>query len=612
MPGLQELLDQYGIPTTAPQEAAPGNPLAVPTGGQTEDVETPVNDALGGEIAGLRRLMQSAREAAENTPDKRAEKIYKDKIRSMFGVKLGEKNPKWKSILRGLGQGFIDFGLGYSGQPGLKGQARQQAMEEYKAENAVLGREGMGALAPLVNLAGQESRAKTAAAKQELAERFQSFKENELTAKGKLHFQRAKLFESQGKLNEARAELALANVEKTQAQTQDIGKTGVMREIEALKRGDISHTDLANRSGAISAGQTIGKGIEGPQQTNREVVVPNPLTGQMETRWLSTIRQPKGNPGAAQQFLDRLKGSTETTPAAPPAAPPSIPGNAPTVENAIPNAVPVSETPKATAAPRANGNPASKAIQATTNAALQNGTRTLGVMTPKAAEKFKDLQDISENMKSINEAMFGAATEYDEKGRSTGNRYTGLFGKLINTIDRSGGNQSTQAAAFKEANDRAFNLHRKLITGAGAGWKELDFLKARFPTWGEAWTADNFETSLQKALVLHFTSQKHLWNFEKQGIDPLRLAATYNGEKMVQRVDDILARYKELNAKIPTAPDSRRKEMIAGFKKYLEQKLDGRDMFDAAWTEANGRIAPPDGVKPTAAPAKRRIRIEVP
>ena len=134
------------LPSLPSEEAA----IATPTN------EVPNNQAAYSEI--LRQfapLAPKAFQAATKLPSERTEDIYKEKIRKMFGVKLGEKNPKWKSILRVLGEGALDIGSTRYGGPTIYGAARKQALEDYKAENDVLGKESTSILTRMGQAAQQ-------------------------------------------------------------------------------------------------------------------------------------------------------------------------------------------------------------------------------------------------------------------------------------------------------------------------------------------------------------------------------------------------------------------------------------------------------------------------
>jgi hypothetical protein len=559
-------------------------------------------------------LIAASRNAALLTPDKREEEIYKDKIRQMFGVKLGEKNPKWRSGLRGIVEGLDSLAAGYNRTPTIREKARKQAEADYKLENEVLGKDSTATLARMGQAAQQANLANIAKMKTEALKINQQAKLDAAKDPNNPKVQEiaAKIAESatRGDLNAAKTYKLQLDGELVKKKTELAGTPPLIQTLKAL-RGDPelakfeAERDANKAVGSAAARALFGAGGQG-STTVSEKLVPNEQTGRMERETTTSTRTPNAvtNRGTAAEALTRLGAKLPGTEASPGA--PVQSGAAPDNSNAAPV---VSESK--IVVPRATGsNPASKAISAQERSVANIPPAQVARMTPTAGKKYYDLQNMSNTMKRINETMFGAGTTFDAKGQSVGDRYTGVGGTLLNMLDRASGDQNTNAAMFKEANDQAFNLHRHFITGAGAGWKELDFLKDRFPSWMTPWTADNFDTSLQKALILHYTMQKQLWNFEKAGLAPETLGKIFDGDKMVQRVDEILGKYKELRAKIPTAPTDQRKKLVSQFQSLLKEKLDGRDMFDSALAQAQGKIP---GTAPVAPPqpARKRIRIEV-
>lgn len=559
-------------------------------------------------------LIAASRNAALKTPDKREEELYKQKIQQMFGVRLGEKNPKWRSALRGITEGLDSLAAGYNRTPTIREKARRQAQEDYKLENEVLGKDSTAALARMGQAAQQANVANIQKMKIEASKLAQQAKLDAAKDPNNPKVQEiyAKIAESasRGDLNAAKTYKTQLDGMLTQRKTEITGVPTLIQTLQKLK-GDPElaqfekERDVNKAAGSAAARALFGIGGQGSTTTSTKNVM-NERTGFVEPETTTSVRTPNSTSSrpAAAEFLRRagiaVPGDTPSPGA------PMQPGASDASANGTPT---VSETK--IVLPRATGsNPASKAISTQERNVAAIPPAQIARMTPTAGKKYHDLQNMSNTMKRINETMFGAGTTFDTKGQSVGDRYTGVGGTILNMMDRAAGDQNTSAAMFKEANDQAFNLHRHFITGAGAGWKELDFLKDRFPSWMTPWTADNFDTSLQKALILHYTMQKQLWNFEKAGLPPETLGNIFDGDKMVGRVDEILGKYKELRAKIPTAPAGQRKALVSQFQNLLKEKLDGRDMFDSALAQAQGKI-PGTEAKTPPPPARKRIRVEV-
>jgi hypothetical protein len=473
MGGMLETLSKLGLqmPSGEPEPTPPFMPPADP---RQEAVES------------LIPMIDQMRSAAVKTPQMREEEIYKKKIKDMFGVKLGEKNPKWKSILRHLGETALDVGSTRVGAGTIRGGARRQAEADYKAENEVFGREGMGALGSIVRSLGQDkiaaSKTAQAAAKLENDKIKHDLAARKLNQAGEKLVIDAKRAEDLGNVAEATALWRRAMAESAPL-TPEIKLGKALTENPELGnvlnkyRGQGAYLNQLGKN-AAGGGKSGGGGI-----TTTIRKVPNEATGLMQDETTTSIRQPfssgtntgESRAEAARQGI--IPGSTIPNPVSPGA--PTSPGAAPQVADASPGSptgplpVPIPKAPpQSVFKQKIPGNSSLADSASKVRSRLEDGD--LARFTPTAGKKYQELMGVAEDVAGINDAIWGAGTKFDKAGQSVADRYSGITGKLMNLWDRSSGDLATSAQFFKEVNDRATNAYRHLITGAGAGWKEIE------------------------------------------------------------------------------------------------------------------------------------------
>lgn len=534
-------------------------------------------------------LVAAAREAALKTPKDREKEVYKQKIQEMFGVKLGEKNPKWRSVLRGVGEGLDALGAGYHGTPTIREKARRQAETDYKLENEVLGKDSTATLARMGQAAQLAGKAEVEKAKLEqartLAEAKAADAKSPLTPKGKMLLAQAEELHKRGNYNDAGVALRLAQAELANARTNDVGQTNLTRNAAAVEDNPGMLETIFKLSGAQEAGKTAGGG--GRQRTTtslRGQVVDDPVTQKKVIVQVpgQTTTSTGGSPEQAYDFmksLSRLSGAGQPpAPAQTQAAPPGQP-ESPNIEET---------NPTFSAAPRVKSpGISSKQTQAATSVIEAKRVRDLDVRTPAWGKLYTPLKAAATEASGVNDAVLAAALDVDSAGESALGKYTGGTGILRNFLGRVSGTRPASIVNSDDVIQTAADKYRHDITGAGAGYQEIKYLTSRFPEIGKQAGLDHKYTALQKALTLHFVAQKSLWNFEHDGAPALN-GNFFPADNVNRQIDSIMNSYKQMEKLVAAAstPNERRK-VVERFRTDLQSRMNARALYDEEWAKVN-------------------------
>lgn len=531
-------------------------------------------------------LITASRNAALKTPQMREEELYKQKIQKMFGVKLGEKNPKWKSILRTLGEGALDIGSTRYGGPTIRGTARRQAQEDYKMENDVLGKDSTATLARMGQAAQQANVANIAKMKDATANAVNALKNSPLSPKGKQLLAQAELYRKQGNYADAGVVLRLAQAEKTDAETNNIGKTDLIRNAEKARDNPDFVQDIFNIYGAMEAGKTAGGGgrsrttnsersqiIDDPK-TQTKVVVKVPSTSTTTTG---------GDPAKAYNFMANIAklggaGSPSSDTQSQPG--PSMQSTSPTPAESKPTFSSVTKT-------RSPGISTKQTQAAAQAIETPQRVRNLDVRTPAWGKLYTPLKTAAVEAANVNDAVLAAALDVDSVGQSALSRYTGGLGAVRNVFDRISGTKPASIINSDDVIQTAADKYRHDITGAGAGYQEIKYLTSRFPEIGKQAGLDHKYTAMQKALTLHFVAQKSLWNFEHDG-EPALNGNFFPADTVNRQIDTIMNSYKQMEKEVAGAstPSARRK-IVEKFRTDLQTRMNARGLYDTEWQKAN-------------------------
>lgn len=531
-------------------------------------------------------LIAASRNAALRTPDKREEEIYKDKIRQLFGVKLGEKNPKWRSGLRGIVEGLDSLAAGYNRTPTIREKARKQAEADYKLENEVLGKDSTATLARMGQAAQQANLANIAKMKDATANAVAALKNSPLSPKGKQLLAQAELFRKQGNYADAGVVLRLAQAEKTDAQTNVVGKTPDMLNAEAAADNPDFLQNIFDVYGAKAAGKTAGGG--GSSRTTSSVrsqIIDDPKT---QTKVVVQVPSTStttsgGDPAKAYDFmanLAKIGGAGSPAPSNQTQPGPSMQPESPVPTETKPTLPTITKT-------RAPGI-ATKQTQAATSAIeTPQRVRNLDVRTPAWGKLYTPLKTAAVEASNVNDAVLAAALDVDSVGQSALSRYTGGLGALRNVFDRVAGTKPTSIINSDDVIQTAADKYRHDITGAGAGYQEIKYLTSRFPEIGKQAGLDHKYTALQKALTLHFVAQKSLWNFEHDG-EPALNGNFFPADSVNRQIDTIMNSYKQMEKEVAGAstPGARRK-IVEKFRADLQTRMNARGLYDAEWQKVN-------------------------
>lgn len=563
-------------------------------------------------------LIAASRNAALKTPDKREEEIYKQKIQQMFGVKLGEKNSKWRSALRGIVEGADSLAAGYNRTPTIREKARRQAQEDYKLENEVLGKDSTATLARMGQAAQQANVAKIAQMKVEASKLAQQAKLDAAKDPNNPKVQEiyAKIAESasRGDVNAAKILKMQLEGELVKKKTELADKTPEMLTAAGINKDPALGAGIGMleylRAGGKRAGDTAGGGGQGRTSVRiGEKEIPNFFTGQMETKKTQSVSSsgPTGNPEAAASFVRTLDAMRQKA-GLPPQAPPAVAGpsqeTAPVAAPVIPRQIvatpqgvrpapvtppqPVTQLPEDTSLPKLGGGTAGAKTKSALGAVEAN-FRKNGHLIKSVGETYLKLKDAATMTANLTDSAVNAALTFQPgKNQSDLEQYSGARGIFNSIKDTVRDKKPTSTGLSAVEIDTAANDLRHKITGAGAGYKELAMLRRNFPETPGSFSIQGHHTSLQKALILHFIAQKVLWNNAHNIGNPEVFQNHFNEKLITDRIDSVLNDYREYEKRVQAAPPNKRKELQETLQRSLDEKLDAQTMFENDWRNSQG------------------------
>mgnify|MGYP003652469979 CR=1 FL=1 len=663
---LDNLFNQQSDPGTTMDGLDANTPQVMPSL-PSQEAAAPLPQSPDSQQTALQQMLEQFGPAMGNlakltgTPlPQRIADAEKKRALDTYGVKLGEKNPKWRSILRGVVEGMDELGAGYNHTPTAKSKTRQRAIEEYKTEADVLGKEATNVLGRMGQLSQLESKQKIEAAKSkaleavnrakaELGGRKLDQKSQEIAIK----LQRANSLEA----------VDAATAEWRQALADNAGKTPDIKNAEQLASDSGFEGLLARIAAAKSGGKTAGDLMagggqgRGPSTTIRDTMVVDPATNTMVKQPLSstTIPTPRGNPDAAAAFMEKMKQlggqpqapppGTPVAPAQPgpqaPSAPPSgdlagmlsaISGGqppsaapAPAPQPAAPLAAGLQGRPKLQVTPQGIA-PAPPAPAIEPDAKLPGLTKAPGAseverglsgiqrqmaarMTPEAGKKYNQLKDsAAQTLAMVDSVKNAALTFTGDHPSSDLARYSGLKGGLTNLIDKISDNKTTSTQVASKQINEAGNAYRHAITGAGASMREINFLLKNFPEDPGSWGIEGHHTMLQKALVLHFASQKHFWDYSHAIGKPESYQNMFNEGAITGRIDSILNDYRQYEKQMQATPSNKRAALKEKFESQLNEKMNAKKFFDEQWLASTGQPTPSSEAASKQAPIVIRYK----
>ena len=562
-------------------------------------------------------LVAASRNAALKTPDKREEEIYKQKIQQMFGVKLGEKNPKWRSALRGITEGLDSFASGYNRTPTIREKARRQAQEDYKLENEVLGKDSTATLARMGQAAQQANTANIAKMKVEASKLAQQAKLDAARDPNNPKVQEiyAKIAESatRGDLNAAKTYKMQLDGELVKKKTELADKTPEMLTAAGIGKDPALGANIGMlnylRAGGTEAGKAAAGGGQGRSSTHVGTEkVPNFFTGQMEIipKVSTTSSGPTKNPDAAASFMKTLDamrqnvGSPQAQPAVTGPNEGAAPVTAPTTPRQIvatPQGVrpapvappqPVTQLPEDMSLPKLGSGTAGTRAKSALGAVEAN-FRKNGHLIKSVGETYLKLKDAATMTANLTDSAINAALTFQPgKNQSDLEQYSGARGIFNAAKDTLRDKKPTSTGLSAVEIDTAANDLRHKITGAGAGYKELAMLRRNFPETPGSFSIQGHHTSLQKSLILHFIAQKVLWNNAHNIGNPEVFQNHFNEKLITDRIDSILNDYREYEKRVQASPPNKRKELQEILQNSINKKLDAQTMFEDDWRNAQG------------------------
>ncbi len=612
-----------GLGDNTPSGVVPSNPPEASQPAAHPSAETPDNeDAMEmfrRIVAADEPLHAASRAAALKSVKEREQEIYKQKIQQMFGVKLGEKNPKWRSALRIIAEGMGALGGGANGTPTIRDKARRQAMEDYKLENEVLGKDSTATLARMGQAAQQANVAKIAQLKVDAQKLAQQAKLDAAKDPNNPKVQEiyAKIAESasRGDVNAAKILKMQLDGELVKKKTEIADKTPEMLTAAGINKDPALGADIGMlaylRAGGSQAGKTAAGGGQGRTSVRvGEKDVPNFFTGQMETKKTQSVSSsgPTGDPEAASAFvrsLDAMRqkaglppqaqpavaGQTESVLPTPPqvAAPQKIAATPQGIRpGAPPPPTPVTQLPEDKSLPKLSSGTAGAR---TRNAlgAVEANFRKNGHLIKSVGETYLKLKEAGTQTANLTDSIVNSALTFQPgANQSDLEKYSGARGIFNATKDTIRDKKLTSPGLSAVEIDTAANDLRHRITGAGAGYKELAMLRRNFPETPGSFSIQGHHTSLQKALILHFITQKVLWNNAHNIGNPEVFQNHFNEKLITDRIDSVLNDYREYEKRIQAAPPGKRPALQEAMQESINQKLDAQTMFEDDWRNAQG------------------------
>lgn len=580
MGGMLDTLSKLGLqmPSGQPEATPPFMPEVDP---RQEAVES------------LIPMIEQMRNAATRTPAVREEELYKKKIQDMFGVKLGEKNPKWKSILRHLGETALDVGSTRYGGSTLKGQARQQAERDYKMENDVFKTEGMGALGGIVRSIGQDKMAAAKKSQQDLQRDIVAAKQataNSTTSpKAKMLLAQAEELLNRGDLNKAKVYLTQMQADLAEAKTGDVGKTSDIRNTEFFKKNPGLLSTLAETSMAKSAKlQPEGGAGNETLGSTHEVLAPD-SNNNMVPRTLHSTREVKKKPGfpsidAVRQLFDKAgSGALGKETNQPSVSSPGSPA---------PSSQSPANTP-GTAEPIKPLKQLNLAKEEAVAAAGFNRRERERDKEPRFYSREKQkLVDNSNTLTRGSQAVVGGVYNllfsHDDSGVSNIDKFVGGKGIYNSAKNAFTDKVPAEVSVANTTLKRIEDAWRLMTTGQGASVKELERLAKRLPRIGESSSImEGPNQALQKALAIHFTASLDKWRLQEHESVPGQLESFFPEKEIAERITQISDLSKKMKDDLQNATSKERKAISDKYRKLIEPLSDPMALFEELHARQN-------------------------
>jgi len=591
LPGLGENTPSV-LPSLPSQEAA-------------VEPEVPPNDPTAQEsfadiLKQFAPLAPKAVSAAMKLPSERTEELYKERIRKMFGVKLGEKNPKWKSILRVLGEGALDIGSTRYGGPTIRGAARKQALEDYKAENDVLGKESTSILARMGQAAQQGTSLQIAKMREESKKLADQLKNSPTTPRGKLYLAQAEKARAEGDYNLEGVILRRAQAELANARTNDVGQTNKTREVNFFEDNAKGLGVLAQISAASKAKlKTPGEDDYTTLLGRRWQAVVGP-DGNMVNREIPTERQVKRPEGFASMEDLRRAYQTEGTSAATGKETNQVPGTnstpAPPMQSSAPaggqgtphiskQPTPTTTNPNPTAPLAQNLNP-QKVVEnhddfSATERQLENDLKRKNVIFGRDKQKaYEGLKEQVRGGRGVMGSLFGTMFSFDGEGTPSLQNATGVRGMLNTLKGKSDGKMDSSIVVANQAFRKINDDYRKWVTGQGAGMPELKRIAARYPALGDTASAfEGPEYAIQKGLALHFLASLQKYRMLQEEAAPDSLGTFFPEKEVGDRIGQITDLYKKMRDILPKTAPGDRKKVAEQYRKVIGELSDPMKLY---------------------------------
>lgn len=547
-------------------------------------------------------LIATSRNAALKTPDKREEEIYKQKIQQMFGVKLGEKNPKWRSALRGIVEGADSLAAGYNRTPTIREKARRQAQEDYKLENEVLGKDSTATLARMGQAAQQANVMKIAQEKKAMGIEIARLRNDPTSPKAQEHAARAGLLLEQGKTEESKRALNEANAEKSRAQAADVGNTNNTRDVKFFSKPE--NRDKLGMLGMINAAKNIrlkspnegqyrflqgtrwqpvvgpdGNMIDRPVPTQRQVKEPG---GFSNLDQINRLLQTGGTSEATGKETNQVP-ETNSTPAPPMQSTAPAGGQGKPYITKQPAPTTVNPNP---AAPLAQNLNPQKVVEnhddfSVTERQLENELKRKNVIFGRDKQKaYEGLKEQVRGGRGVMGSLFGTMFSFDGEGTPSLQNASGVRG-ILNTIKgKQDGKLDSSIVVANQAFRKINDDYRKWVTGQGAGMPELKRIAARYPAVGDTASAfEGPEYAIQKGLALHFLASLQKYRMLQEEAAPDSLATFFPEKEVGDRIGQITDLYKKMRDILPKTAPGDRKKVAEQYRKVIGQLSDPMKLY---------------------------------
>jgi len=246
--------------------------------------------------------------------------------------------------------------------------------------------------------------------------------------------------------------------------------------------------------------------------------------------------------------------------------------------------------------------------------------------SPGLVTEFKKTRDAAIATNNMMQSMTSLMLDVDANGDNGLRRFgTGTRAKLNTWISkanegRPGALLVTESEIFKLANQL-----RHDITGAGAGYKELEYLQSLFPKLGQSSSLMPVaaQDNLGLTVALQFAAAKAMWNMKQKDIDKASFVSA-NGAiaQQIDKVNNLYKKYdQQMSARGQTA--KAREQIRKDFEQNLRFELDTERIFNDLYRAETGEEPSDSKSRPvsrstaaaapaqTPTPKKAPIRIPV-